>query len=130
MVQRRQGRTRAFEFDDFICLRRGRLIRDALTATADSSLLRIFAICALERSVLQSSMSFATSVSDHLMEVVLGLICAAARECDASIRVPLRKMAAEMLGQYHRSLGASQAKNVTCYEMFSESSQVVDLIVK
>jgi len=39
-------------------------------------------------------------------------------------------MAAEMLGQYHRSPGASQAKNVTYYEMIFASSQGIDLVAK
>jgi len=39
-------------------------------------------------------------------------------------------MAAEMLGQYHRSLTASQAKNVTCYEMNSVFPQGTDMYAK
>ena len=66
-------------------------MREAFTATADSSLSRIFAISAFERLVLQSSISLATSVSDHLMEVVLAFVCAAALELVATIEGSLAK---------------------------------------
>ena len=74
-------------------------MREAFTATADSSLSRIFAISAFERLVLQSSISLATSVSDHLMEVVLDLVCAAALELVATIEgFPCEKWRRKCLG--------------------------------